>query len=51
MRKVSAHSGSFEPNSFQISKYQTEFGLHYSHPVSEIAGVSKEAKLHGKYDV
>ena len=50
MRKVSAHIGSFEPNSFQISKFKLNLDSTI-HPVSGIVGVSKEAKLHGKYDV
>ena len=40
---VALHSGTFEPNFFQISKSYTEFGT--IHPALRMAGVSKFGKF------
>ena len=48
-KKGEKHSWTFEPNSFQISKSVLNLdSTVHKHPW--VAGVSTEAKLHGKFD-
>ena len=45
------HSGTFKPNSFQISKCYTAFGLHYSSiPKNGLKNVCESEKLMRCYD-
>ena len=45
------HIGTFEPNSFQISKSCTGFELHYSSsPIGISARVWKKGEIHKKFE-